>query len=124
MTGKQLKGEKIILLLADTQPRELKYDFNALVEIEEPLGGSLEGLTKESVLTSLKTLRLLAWAGILHLGEGLSIEEVGRMIPPGKIVPITTAVFSALARDYGSAEGGKAIEPKNPEKPAAESTGN
>lgn len=108
MTGKELKGETYIILLNDNKPRELIIDFNAYAEIEEKMGG-LAGLhqllNRDSSKPILKKLRLMIWAGIAHLKEGLSEIEVGRLIPldEKRLMAISNSIIKAASRDFPTA---------------------
>jgi hypothetical protein len=101
MTGKQLKGEKHLILLKDNKPREVIFDFNAMVELEDHIGG-FDNLSDLN-LKKLGTVRFLIWCGILHLEENLTEKQVGSLIPTDKkgLEQISSALTKALVRDFG-----------------------
>mgnify|MGYP007086245127 CR=1 FL=1 len=84
--------------LADGKEHLLRYDFNALVQIEERLGISLDAL--QDKLTGpgrkLGTIRDLLWAGLLHEDASVTPESVSALIEPAALVPVTEAIAHAL----------------------------
>ena len=61
--------------------RNLKYGFNALVDLETSLGIPIQGLLQ--VLTTkatLKDMRAILWVGLIHEDKTLTPEDVGNMI--------------------------------------------
>ena len=63
------------------QTRNLKYNFNALVTLEETLNINIQDLMKMFAGGArLKDLRALLWAGLVHEDAGLTQEAVGDMI--------------------------------------------
>lgn len=61
------------------RPREVRFDFNAIADIEEMAGKSIAVLLSEENL-GFNTIRLLMWAGLKHDDEKLSKQQVGTMI--------------------------------------------
>lgn len=60
------------------EQRRLRFDLNALAEIEDRL--QLDGITEvfgRLEKGSIKTLRVLLWAGLLHEAPDLTEREVG-----------------------------------------------
>ena len=79
----------------------LKYDFNALCELEEK---SEMGILE--IIESKKgnyTMRLMVWAGLLHENNRLTIKEAGeilnKLIQEGNTLnDIATLIFKALEK--------------------------
>jgi len=97
--------------------RHLRYDFNALCEIEEGLGITLPELgTKLSGKIKLSDLRTVVWAGLIHEDESLSIKQVGALLVPSKLGEIAEKVSKAFSEAFPSDEeipkNGKGPEPK------------
>lgn len=69
------RGDKTIML---DRERTLRYDFNALIEIEEKVGISPDELMGRKL--SMKEIRTLLWAGLVHEDTELTEVEVGAMI--------------------------------------------
>ena len=59
--------------------KRLKYDFNAIADIEELSGMGLAKLFSAEVL-GLHTVRLLMWAGLKHEDHGITIQRAGLII--------------------------------------------
>ena len=59
--------------------KRLKYDFNAIADIEERAGAGIAKLFSEEMI-GLHTIRLLLWAGLRHADPGITIQRAGDMI--------------------------------------------
>jgi len=59
------------------RPRRIRFDLNALVEIENISQKSLTGLLTD---LSLTTLRNLTWAGLKHEDRRLTRERTGELL--------------------------------------------
>lgn len=95
------------------QPRTIRYDGNALFEIEERLGRPIAELA--DIIVSAKTIRTLLWAGLLHEDPKLTEHSVGSWIGGGgtPINEAMEAVGEALADAFGGADtdGGRPTTP-------------
>jgi hypothetical protein len=72
---------KLVPIELGGKTRNLKYGFNALVDLEETFGISIQdflGVLKTGA--KLKDLRTILWVGLLHENEGLTQKQVGDMI--------------------------------------------
>jgi hypothetical protein len=58
--------------------RNLRYTMNALAEIEDNLGVPLSEMDK--VKMTIKNVRVILWAGLIHEDEELTQKEVGNMV--------------------------------------------
>jgi len=90
--------------------RSLLYDFNALAALEEEYGDiekALDALARGSV----KAIRAVLWAGLLHEDETLTVKQVGKMLMPADIGRVGDAINEALRYAFPLAEG------KNVENP-------
>ena len=59
------------------KPRKIRFDLNALVEVEAIAGKSLTALLGD---LSLTTLRDLTWAGLKHEDRRLTRERAGQLL--------------------------------------------
>lgn len=73
--------------------RTLKFDLNALVDVEDNLGFSLAELEDKM---SIKTLRVLLHAGLQHEDPELTLQDVGRMIDFENLSEVQEALSKAL----------------------------
>jgi hypothetical protein len=107
------------IVLSDGKTRHLRFDFNALIALEETLGISIANL-KDAMAGPgmLKAVRGILWAGLIHEDEALTLRAAGELIDAAKINEISAAVMDALSTAFGTAEG----EPKNAETPVTPAT--
>jgi len=94
MKGKELKqiGTKIKL----DKERHLLFALNAFCELEDKFGSiqkAFETLQKGSV----KGIRTLLWAGLIHEDEELSEKEVGKMITLENINEVIDILSKAIS---------------------------
>lgn len=102
--------------------RHLLYDFNAFAALEDEYGGVDEAIGA-ATKGSLKALRAILWAGLLHEDELLSVKDVGRLIPMAEMDSIVEAIDSALKR--GLPQNSKNLQaPPRGKKKAAGGSGN
>ena len=98
------------ITLTDGKERSLRYDFGALICIEERLGISIDKLNE--LLTGsgrkLGVIRDLLWAGLIHEDKSLTPEAVAALVNPADLLTITETIAKALVASL-AAEG----EPKN-----------
>jgi hypothetical protein len=98
--------------------RQLRYDFNALVALEDELkisvmdlGALLSGAVK------LKDLRAILWAGLIHADQSLTPVDVGKMINGvSEMAALGAAVKQAMEAAFPPVEkkiGPKLRVPKN-----------
>jgi hypothetical protein len=109
---------KVPITLADGKPRNLLYNFNALVELVDTLG--IDIMNIQAALNGpgmLKAIRGIIWAGLIHEDKTLTLADAGDLIEFGKIDDLTKAVLEALDAAFKS-DG----DPKNAEKPVTETS--
>lgn len=73
----------------------LRYDLNAFAELEDKYG-SVEEAMKKLETGSLKAVRTLIWAGLIHEHEELTEKEVGAQITPGALEELSEALNAAM----------------------------
>jgi len=72
--------QSVSIKLGD-KTRHLRYDFNALVALEETLGSPISEIgTLVSGSVRLKDLRAIVWAGLLHEDSGVTENDVGNWL--------------------------------------------
>jgi hypothetical protein len=81
--------------------RHIRYTMNALAEIEDNLGVPLSEM--ESVKMTIKNVRVILWAGLIHEDKTLTIEEVGDMVDLENM----EAVQEKVAEAFTMAQKGK-----------------
>lgn len=80
--------------------RTLRYDYNALADLEERAGLSIQALLDDQRL-GLATVRAILWAGLRHRDKGLTPAQVGiwlqqYMTSGGDLQALMDAVQRAL----------------------------
>jgi hypothetical protein len=74
---------------------QLLYDLNAFAELEE-MYGSVEKAMDELEKGTLKAIRAILWAGLVHQDETLTQKEVGKLITLDKLESVSIAMSKAL----------------------------
>lgn len=102
------------------EERHFKYDLNALVMIEENLGidifkaGALD-------LSSVKQVRYLIYAGLLHENDELTEKQVGSWITAQDMVTVGEAIQKALGFAMPEVEevedGAEGVDDEDPNAP-------
>lgn len=59
--------------------KQLRFDFNAMAELEDHLGKGLSAIFREENI-GLRTVRAFYWAGLRWKDKGLTVERVGNML--------------------------------------------
>lgn len=93
MAVKDVKVKKIPVQL--DKERHLVFDLNAFCEIEDKFGSITEAF-KSLENVSMKALRTLLWAGLVHEDENLTEKEVGKLIDLSNISELANAVAEAM----------------------------
>jgi hypothetical protein len=84
------------------KPRHLRYDLNALAEIEDKLGISIDQLAG-GFCFGMKAIRTVLWAGLIHEDEELTEKEVGAMIDMENIEDVTSSIMDSLGMAFPDA---------------------
>lgn len=92
------------------RPRTVKFDVNAIAELEDALGKPISQLNETNV--GIREIRAMVWAGLLHENPKLTLREVGEMIPPDRLKEIADKITKAFQSAFGI---------KNPKAPNATS---
>lgn len=80
---KRLSEYSVPITLGDGKERHLRYDFNALIALENA-GFPLQGAEQimNAPLKHLKEVRTMIWAGLLHEDATLTADAVGALMFP------------------------------------------
>lgn len=98
---KEVKVKKVKVTL--DKERHLKYDLNAFAELEEHFG-SVEKAMDAMKDGSVKALRVLLWAGLVHEDESITVKQVGSWIDFNTLLNITDKVNEAIADSLPASE--------------------
>ena len=95
---KDMKSKVVEITLSDGVKRTLKYDLNAMAELEELYGNVEETFTKLEG-GSFKAIRSVLWAGLLHEDQTLTEQQVGSLIDISNLQSLTSVLSGALEAD-------------------------
>lgn len=75
--------------------RHLRYDLNALAEVEDAFGsmGSAFAALRQG---SMKAVRCLLWAGLLHEDPDLTLHDVGALVTMENLGTVSDAIMPAI----------------------------
>lgn len=85
--------------------RRLKFNMNALTELEDVLGIPITGLSSQKV--GMKELRAMLWAGLLHEEPELTLREAGDLMEVENLNEISTKITEAMTLAFPQNEGKK-----------------
>lgn len=112
---KRLPDYSVSITLGDGKERHLRYDFNALIALENA-GFPLDGATEimNAPLKHLKEVRTMIWAGLIHEEKSITQDDVGALMLPLADMNVWAdlsglAMMRSMKMDAG--------EPKNVAKP-------
>lgn len=78
--------------------RELKYDLNAFIELEERYG-SVDAALRAMEQNSIKAVRLVLWAGLIHEDPDLTEKEVGSLVQLYDLEELSETLGKAMMSD-------------------------
>lgn len=99
---------KSISVMLDTE-RHLKFDLNAFACLEE-LYGSIPEALQALEKGSIKAVRALLWAGLLHEDENLTERQVGSFVGMENLQSISESINAALMNSLPTNEQKQTIE--------------
>ena len=94
------EGRSVLVVL--DRERHLRYDFNALVDLEQALGITLAQIPQTTGALGLTHLRAFMWPGLRHEDDALTVRTVGTLIQAyldggGDLVKLSGLMREALA---------------------------
>ena len=60
--------------------RELKYDINALADLEKALGYPITRISADPLLVGIVAMRCIVWAGLKRGDRKMTVEKAGDLI--------------------------------------------
>lgn len=100
---KDVKSKNNTIKLLDGVERVIKFDLNAMAELEDKYG-SVEAAFEALEKNSIKALRFILWAGLVHEDESLTERQVGSLIDMKYMQDIMDNLGEALESDMPSEE--------------------
>lgn len=101
--------------------RKLRYDFNAIADIEKAAGLGIGAMFDEN-RTGFNSIRLLVWGGLKWQERGLTVERTGQLVGDylkdgGSLEELMGKVMDALRQS--GVIGFQEVEEGNPEAETA-----
>lgn len=76
---KDVKSKAVKITLTDGIERTIKFTLNAMAELEDRYG-SVDEAFKQLDNNSIKAVRCILWAGLIHEDPDLTEQQVGNLI--------------------------------------------
>ena len=95
---KDVKAKDVTITLNDGVKRTLRFDLNAMAEMEDKYG-SVDAAFEVLEKNSIKAVRFVLWAGLLHEDENLTEKQVGSLIDMTSLVDISKTLGEAFEAD-------------------------
>ena len=93
-----VKTKATRITLGDGVERELRFTLNAMAEMEDRYG-SVDNAFKALEANSIKAVRFVIWAGLMHSDEGLTEQQVGNLIDVACMEEIVNSIGAAMSAD-------------------------
>ena len=98
-----VRDKDVTLVLNDGVERTLKYDLNAMAELEDRYG-SVDAAFEMLDKNSIKAVRFILWAGLIHAEPELTEQQVGSLIDVKYLRNLSTKLEEAFSNDMPQAE--------------------
>ena len=95
---KNVKSKAKTITLSDGVEREIRFTLNAMAELEDRYG-SVDAAFKAMENNSIKAVRCVLWAGLIHADENLTERQVGNLIDTDCLEEIMASMSEALDAD-------------------------
>lgn len=105
---KDVKSKDIKITLNDGVERVIKFDLNAMAELEDKYG-SVDAAFEQLDNNSIKALRFILWAGLSHADESLTEKQVGSLIDMSCMREIMGTLGEAFEADMPTTENSEEV---------------
>ena len=95
---KDAKSKPVKITLTDGVERTLRFTLNAMAELEDKYGSVDEAFAALDK-GSIKAVRFILWAGLMHEDENLTEQQVGNLIDIQYMQELLDTVEIALDSD-------------------------
>lgn len=100
---KDVKSKTVKITLTDGVERTIKFTLNAMAELEDRYG-SVEEAFKQLDNNSIKAVRCILWAGLIHEDPDLTEQQVGNLIDIQYMQELMASLDDAFDADMPEAE--------------------
>lgn len=109
---KDVKSKAVKITLTDGVERTIKFTLNAMAELEDRYG-SVEEAFKQLDNNSIKAVRCILWAGLIHEDPDLTEQQVGNLIDIQYMQELMASLGEAFDADMPEPEKlPENVEPK------------
>lgn len=105
-----VKSKVVKVTLLDGVERTLKYDLNAMAELEDKYG-SVDAAFAALDNNSIKAVRCVLWAGLLHEEPELTEQKVGSLIDMTYLQNLMETLGTAFGNDMPTEQSKGADSP-------------
>lgn len=98
-----VKPKPVKITLSDGVERTIKFTLNAMAELEDRYG-SVEEAFKQLDNNSIKAVRCILWAGLIHEDPDLTEQQVGNLIDIQYMQELMASLSDAFDVDMPEAE--------------------
>ena len=99
-----VKSKVSTVTLMDGKKRTLRFTLNALAELEDRYGSVQNAFDKLEKENSMKALRCVLWAGLIHESPELTEREVGDLIDTNYMQELMGTLNGALNSDMPASD--------------------
>lgn len=115
---KDIKSKPVKITLTDGIERTLRYTLNAMAEMEDKYG-TVDAAFAELDKGSIKAVRFILWAGLIHEDPKLTEQQVGNLIDVQYLQDLMNTMGTALDSDLPNTESPKNLPDGNTSDPNA-----
>lgn len=100
---KDVKSKAVKITLTDGVERTIKFTLNAMAELEDRYG-SVDEAFKQLDNNSIKAVRCILWAGLIHEDPDLTEQQVGNLIDIQYMQELMSSLGEAFDADMPESE--------------------
>lgn len=100
---RDVKSKAVKITLTDGVEREIRFTLNAMAELEDRYG-SVDEAFKQLDNNSIKALRCVLWAGLIHEDPSLTEQQVGNLIDLQYMQELMTSLGAAFSANMPEPE--------------------
>lgn len=100
---KDVKSKPVKITLKDGVERTICFTLNAMAELEDKYG-SVDEAFNQLDKNSVKALRFILWAGLMHEDPDLTEQQVGNLIDIQYMQELMSSLGEAFDNDMPDAE--------------------
>lgn len=95
---KDIQNKPIKITLTDGVERTIRFTLNAMAELEDKYG-TVDAAFEQLDKGSIKAVRFILWAGLIHEDPDLTEQQVGNLIDIQYMQSLMTSIGTAFDAD-------------------------